>query len=249
MMTSDNPVEIKIAAENIEVKWTKWAEKHGKKSQTLKPVSKPFAAEPPKPPTHSTNFTNSDAAWETYAKGKTFTFQGHADIEGAHTKFFFQDKQGDKWLFKPVSEEFRAYGDEVAYRIGRLIDPDAIEVRFIELDIPGRGKIKGSIQKWRTDLAKEFDFRDLMVDNLSASELEQLQREHVIDWLISNHDAHGKQFLRLKNGQVNHKEGLLVRVDRNTNFRKTITRLLWALFTPLYGGLIVLLLKALFFNN
>jgi len=28
----------------------------------------------------------------------------------------------------------------------------------------------------------------------------------------------------------NGKEGLLVRVDRNTNFRKTITKLLWALF-------------------
>ena len=46
----------------------------------------------------------------------------------------------------------------------------------------------------------------------------------------------------------NSKEGLVVRVDRNTNFRKTLTRLLWALFTPLYGGLIVLLLKTLFFN-
>ena len=47
----------------------------------------------------------------------------------------------------------------------------------------------------------------------------------------------------------NGKDGLKVKVDRNTNFRRTITRLLWALFTPLYGGLIVLLLKALFFNN
>jgi len=46
----------------------------------------------------------------------------------------------------------------------------------------------------------------------------------------------------------NSKEGMLVRVDRNTNFRKTLTRLLWALFTPLYGGLIVLLIKTLFFN-
>jgi len=47
----------------------------------------------------------------------------------------------------------------------------------------------------------------------------------------------------------NAKDGLLVRVDRNTNFRKSLTRILWALFTPLYGGLIVLLLKALFFNQ
>ncbi len=47
----------------------------------------------------------------------------------------------------------------------------------------------------------------------------------------------------------NGKEGLVVRVDRNTNFLRTLTKLLFALFTPLYGGLIVLLLKALFFNN
>ncbi len=198
LMTSDDPVAIKMAKDNIELKWTKWAEKHSKKPQTLKPT----AVKPPTPLPHSTNFTKSDAVWEKFSKSNPFTFQGRADIEGAHTKYFYHDKQGDKWLFKPVSEEFRAHGDEVAYRIGRLIDPDAIEVRLIELDVPGRGKIKGSIQKWRTDLAKEFDFRDAVVENLTASELEQLQREHVINWLISNHDAHGKQFLRLKDGQV-----------------------------------------------
>ena len=47
----------------------------------------------------------------------------------------------------------------------------------------------------------------------------------------------------------NGQDGLLVRVDRNTGFRKTLNRILWALFTPLYAGLIALLLKALFFNN
>ena len=46
----------------------------------------------------------------------------------------------------------------------------------------------------------------------------------------------------------NAKEGLVVRVDRNTNFRRTLTKLLLALFSPLYGGLIVLLLKTLFFK-
>ena len=47
----------------------------------------------------------------------------------------------------------------------------------------------------------------------------------------------------------NGREGLLVRVDRNTNFRKNLTRILWALFSPLYGSLIVLLLRALFFKQ
>ena len=41
----------------------------------------------------------------------------------------------------------------------------------------------------------------------------------------------------------NSKEGLTVRVDRNTEFRKNLSKLLWALFTPLYGGLIIILVK------
>lgn len=41
----------------------------------------------------------------------------------------------------------------------------------------------------------------------------------------------------------NAKEGLTVRVDRNTEFRKNLSKLLWALFTPLYGGLIIILVK------
>ncbi len=44
----------------------------------------------------------------------------------------------------------------------------------------------------------------------------------------------------------NGKIGLSKQVDRNTNFRRNLTKWLWALFTPLYGGLIVLLLKILF---
>jgi len=46
----------------------------------------------------------------------------------------------------------------------------------------------------------------------------------------------------------NSHEGLSMRVDRNTRFRRTIVKILWALVTPLYGGLIVLLLKTLFFK-
>ena len=41
----------------------------------------------------------------------------------------------------------------------------------------------------------------------------------------------------------NSNEGLTVRVDRNTQFRNNLSKLLWALFTPLYGGLIIILLK------
>jgi len=105
LMSSDDPVAIKMAQENIEAKWTKWAEKHGKKSKTPKPAKKPTAVKPLKPPAAPSNFTNSDEVWETFAKGNPFRFQGRADIEGAHTKYFYLDAHGDRWLFKPVSEE------------------------------------------------------------------------------------------------------------------------------------------------
>jgi hypothetical protein len=41
----------------------------------------------------------------------------------------------------------------------------------------------------------------------------------------------------------NGRDGLKLQVDRNTNFRRNLTRLLWALFPPLYSALIFLLLQ------
>ncbi len=37
---------------------------------------------------------------------------------------------------------------------------------------------------------------------LTTLDVEQVQREHVIDWLIANHDGHAKQFLRARDGTV-----------------------------------------------
>jgi len=211
LMTSDNQASIQAAKDNIEAKWSVWAEKHGGKPakptapQSVKPATpKPVTAPPPPPPMPlpPAVVTDVDQGWQQFSESNPFKFQGKADIDGAHTKYFFTDAKNEKWLFKPVAEEFRGYGDEVAYKIGRLIDPDAIDVRFTQLEVPGQGRKAGSIQKWRTDLMKDFDFRDILPEKLTPHELEQLQREHVIDWLLSNHDAHGKQFLRLKDGRV-----------------------------------------------
>ncbi len=60
----------------------------------------------------------------------------------------------------------------------------------------------GSIQKWRTDLRDDFDFRNILPQDLTTIELEQIQREHVVDWLIANHDGHSKQFIRARDGRV-----------------------------------------------
>jgi hypothetical protein len=51
-----------------------------------------------------------DEAWRDFAAENPFKFQGKADIDGAHTKYFFNRQDGDKWLFKPDSEDFRVMG-------------------------------------------------------------------------------------------------------------------------------------------
>jgi len=206
MLTAKDTASKEAAMESVLIKWEKWSLKHGGKGIKSKPkitkVDIPKVEVPKVDVGKPIGWNKVDSDWVVYEKTDPFKFQGRADIDGAHTKYFFTDKQGDKWLFKPVSETFRAHGDEVAYRIGRLIDDQAVDVRFVQLNVPGRGNMKGSIQKWKTGLKDEFDFRNTNVSKLTKDELEQLQREHVIDWLIGNHDSHGKQFIRHSDGQV-----------------------------------------------
>ncbi|MHB9036961.1 MAG: minor capsid protein [Armatimonadota bacterium] len=210
LFSETDPGKIAAAKISIEAKHAKWAEKHLGKS------GKPTAEQPSPPPTHpavehitpdaptftkkGSEFDAADTAWAEHGKPTKFKYDGKAKVGGAHEKEFWIDENGDKWLFKPVgkgSDDFIAHGEEAAYKLGRLIDPDTVEVRTIRLN--GR---TGSIQKWRNDLAAKYDFSSFDVADLTADEIAQVQREHVLDWLISNHDGHSKQFLRAKNGKV-----------------------------------------------
>ena len=205
VFTETDPAKVASAKQSIEAKWSTWAEKHGGKNKA-KPKT-PAKAPGPKPEPQKTpvftkkgsEFDEADLNWKKKPSG-AFEKSGKADVGGAHEKEFWTDENGEKWLFKPVKgsdDSFIAHGEEAAYRIGRLIDPSAIEVRTIELN--GR---TGSIQKWRTDLKSDFDFRNTLPENLTTLELEQIQREHVVDWLIANHDGHSKQFIRGTDGRV-----------------------------------------------
>lgn len=207
--------KVAAAKASIEAKHAKWAEKHlAKPGKTAQPVAKsPVPKTQPEPASESvttatantfakkgSEFDDADAAWATHGTPESFKYDGKASVGGAHEKEFWIDTDGHKWMFKPVgkaSDDFIAAGEEAAYKIGRLIDPEAIEVRTIRLN--GR---TGSIQKWRSDLATKYDFSGLDITVLSPDEIAQVQREHVLDWLISNHDGHAKQFLRAKNGKV-----------------------------------------------
>lgn len=231
LFTETDASKIAAAKDSIEAKHAAWSVKHGgKKAKQQKPKEAKPAAIPPSPPPAPSSkpepepappkpeskppatevkpayvkkgaeFETVDDDWKQKGQPSKFKFSEKANVGGAHEKEFWVDDNGDKWLFKPVKktpDNFLADGDEVAYRIGRLIDPNAINVRSVELN--GR---KGSIQKWRTDLKSKYDFAGMAPEELRPEELSQIQREHVVDWLIANHDGHAKQLLRTKDGGV-----------------------------------------------
>ena len=200
---------MQAALDGIETKHAAWLAKHGGKKKAAKPKApktpKPAlkAPEPDAPPAFTkkgSEFEAVDTAWADKGKPDSFTYAGKAKVGGAHSKEFWTDDAGDRWLFKPkeqAADAFIPHGEEAAYKIGRLIDPDAIEVRTIRLN----GRV-GSIQKWRTDLKRKIDFDGVNPVELTTLDVEQVQREHVIDWLIANHDGHAKQFLRARDGTV-----------------------------------------------
>ena len=153
------------------------------------------------------DFSGVDSAWAALKADPTaFTFVRDArkELGGAHPKFIYADKDGNKWLFKPGDQgtyRWVAHGEEAAYLIARNVNPDTIEVRVIELD----GKI-GTIQKLipTEDInpSPNHDFARMKANDFTTEEIEKLQKEHVIEWMVSNHDPHWDNFIRMKDGRV-----------------------------------------------
>lgn len=145
-----------------------------------------------------THWDEVDRLWEARKPNldKELTFHQDAkSLGGMHSKSIYKDAQGNSWLFKPQAEAFRTHGEEAAYKVGRWIDPDAVEVRACTLN--GQA---GSIQR----LVPAKDLTGEMSE-IADQFLDQVQREHVIDWLVSNHDGHPGQWIV---GADNHLYGI-----------------------------------------
>lgn len=143
--------------------------------------------------------------------------KGPAHLGGTGEMHLCEDSSGTEWLFKPAQskggtpEEFRAYVQEAGYKVQSIVDPEtAVKV--------GTGNIGGKFgayqQKIDVDPA-EFDFKAWQqygTKGLTAEQVQQIQREHVTDWLLGNYDSHGGNF-------VTDSAGRLIGVDKEQSFR------------------------------
>lgn len=174
-----------------------------KAAAAVKTKPKPSVT-PITPPQTSSDWTAADLAWNDHPP-QFEKAPNQPTLGGAHEKAVYLDESGNSWLFKPVDASKRVipFGEEGAWKIARNIDPNAVEVRTVTIN----GRF-GSVQRLRTDLAAKKDFTagagntPVALSTLTPAELQQIQREHVIDWLTSNHDGHPGQFLRTIGGDV-----------------------------------------------
>lgn len=115
-------------------------------------------------------------------------------LGGAHSKTVYRDENDKLWIFKP-QEDFLAELDVATAKMQRLAGFDAPDVFTIDLN----GQ-HGSIQSmFGTKSTRRNKFRGVFdPERLSPEDIAQVQRHQVFDWLISNHDGHADQFIRLQ---------------------------------------------------
>ncbi len=114
-------------------------------------------------------------------------------LSGAHSKEVYIAPDGSRWLFKP-QDEFRAVGDKVAYDLARALGLPAAETYVVRI-----GGRLGSIQRM-------FDVRSTLRGvapaALTEEQIIRIQKEHIFDWLIGNHDGHAENLLVTVDGKI-----------------------------------------------
>lgn len=184
------------------------------------PVIQPTAQQSPQPGTPGNpNIPdpNAPAVPNSVQMPPGMTNKGPAHLGGTGEMYACEDANGEEWLFKPaqskngVPEPFRAYVQEAGYKVQGIVDPDtAVEV--------GTGDIGGKFGAFQKKVSVDpagFDYKGWQqygTQGLTADQVQQIQREHVTDWLMGNFDSHGGNF-------VTDTSGRLIGVDKEQSFR------------------------------
>lgn len=133
-------------------------------------------------------------------------YLGPSSMGGTSESYIYEDSMGDQYLFKVAQDKgttntamFRAYIQEAGYKVQYIVDPDtAVPVQVMTM----YGK-QGALQKI-IKTGKDNPIMDFQNYGkaLSSSDISQLQKEHVTDWLLGNFDSHAKNFLYDKSGKL-----------------------------------------------
>jgi len=137
-------------------------------------------------------------------------------LGGAGDKRIYVDKDGNKWLFKVAqtkggsqSKPFAAAVQQAYAEIAQIVHGGEYPVPVGVMTLGGK---LGTLQPMVDRDPKQPDLGHASVESLSDEDRQTLAREHLLDWLGSQHDSHGGQFIRAANGQI-------IGVDKEQGFR------------------------------
>ncbi len=132
---------------------------------------------------------------------------GQSEYIGQSTeKYLLKDNEGNLWLFKTYIDLIHVKNDITVYQLAQLLGLDVPTICEVNLPINGEN-VYGSIQKIIPGV-KPLG-RDLL-----PCQIEDIQRHHFLDWLVSNYDAARDEFL------INKKTNEVIAIDKDDSFSK-----------------------------
>ncbi len=134
------------------------------------------------------------------------------EMGGAGEKDVYKDATGQEWLFKAATvkgtQEPKPYAVDAQVAFSEVAGEvkDHVPVAAATM----KGKL-GTLQPILS-LASPTDLAHVEPSKLSSREKLDVAQEHVLDWVMSQHDTHGGNLLRTSDGRV-------VGVDKEQGFR------------------------------
>jgi hypothetical protein len=144
------------------------------------------------------------------------------DLLGGTKNKSIYTKNGQDYLFKEANPPYFADQEVSANKVANLagLHPIKIETTQMGGKVGTMQAAVGNNMNWPT--LKEVD-----LTTLTTEELRDIIRNHPVDWLTGNMDAHGAQFLRTPNG--------IVGIDRGRAFKNYAGNKLHEDFNPTGG--------------
>lgn len=153
-------------------------------------------------------------------------YEGPAQIGGAGEKHFYTDSDGKKWMLKVAagkgtgkSEPWKVAAQTLFSMVGAAVKPVTPPVGATEF----KGK-PATLQPWLGDNLKTLS--GVPPEKLSTVEKMDVASEHVLDWLMSQHDTHGGNLVKLPD------TGAIVGIDKEQGFKYLMPSLKWKHSTP-----------------
>lgn len=134
-------------------------------------------------------------------------------LGGAGQKTIYKDSSGKEWLFKVAKgkdgitdKPYAAAAQEAFSTIARQVNPEHPAVGGISL-----GGMLGTLQPM-IGTGSPTNLAGSAPADLSDTEKADVAVEHLLDWMMSQHDSHGANLVRTKDGRI-------VGVDKEQAFK------------------------------